>query len=163
MEPLDTLDALLERLKTADWKERESLKEQMLLVVQQIRRETAVERLESVRKSLPLEARWEVDEVLEALAPPPAPPAEEEAAAPEEEAPPSDGRIRMSDLKVVYEDPRGLVLYVDKKTGVRWFAQQPDPYTGQPSLMEVPPNQIEAVKTQLRGSPYWRLGSGVVG
>jgi hypothetical protein len=28
-------------------------------------------------------------------------------------------------------------------------------------MMELPPGQIEQVKAQLRGSPYWRIGSGV--
>jgi hypothetical protein len=64
----------------------------------------------------------------------------------------------MSDLREVYADPAGNVLYTDK-SGKRWFLVQPDPRTGQPAMMELPPQQIEAVKAQLKGSPYWRIGA----
>ena len=150
------LDAILAKLQAAGWQERESVKDELLAYMRAHKTDALVTHLEGARKSLPLELRWEIDEVIEAITPPPAPPPEEEPK-PEEKG---DGRLRMSDLKEVYADPRGLVLYTDK-TGKRWFASQPDPYTGQPSLMEIPPTQIEQVKAQLRGSPYWRLGSGL--
>lgn len=152
------LEGLIAELRAAGWKEREAVKERLLATCQAHPGPVATEYLEGVRRDLPLEVRWEVDEVLEALAPPPAP---EEPEEPEEEAPPDDGRLRMSDLKCVYEDPRGLALFTDKP-GARWFLQQLDPYTGQPVMQEIPAEQIPAVKAQLKGSPYWRLGSGVL-
>lgn len=159
MDAVARINEILSRLRTSTWQQREAIKEELLAVAQEHRSDTIVTHLEESRKELPLELRWEVDEVLEALAPPPPPPAPEEAEAKPEEK--GDGKLRMSDLKEVYADPRGLLLYTDK-SGKRWFASQPDPYTGQPTLMEIPPAQIEAVKAQLKGSPYWRLGSGVI-
>jgi hypothetical protein len=117
--------------------------------------DTVERHLDGARKTLSLELRWEIDEVIEALQPEPEPEPEEE-----EEEGPNDGRLRMSDLNEVYSDPRGIALFTDK-SGERWFLQQVDPYSGQPQMMELPPGQIEQVKAQLRGSPYWRIGSGV--
>ncbi len=151
------LDALIARLREVSWKERDAVKDEILAFAQANPGPTVVEALESVRGTLPLELRWEIEEVLEALQPPPAEPEPE----PEpEEDPEDDGQLRMSDLKIVYEDPRGLALFTDK-SGSRWFVQQLDPYSGQPRMAELPPGQVEQVKQQLAGSPYWRLGSGV--
>lgn len=153
----DELAALIERLRSVSWKERDEVKEAILAWARAHEGASTTEALEGVRKDLPLELRWEIEEILEVLAPPPAAPEEPE----EEEQEPDDGRLRMSDLKIVYEDPRGLVLFTDK-AGKRWLVQQVDPYSGQPRMAEVPPSQIEDVKAQLAGSPYWRLGSGVL-
>lgn len=159
MDVIARIDEFVAQLRKAGWKERDEIKEALLAFCREHADDKLVRHLEESRKDLPLEVRWEVEEVLEALAPEPEPepePEEEEA-----EAPPDDGQLRMSDLKEVYADPRGLALYTDK-TGQRWFAAQPDPYTGQTSLMEIPPQQVPQIKAQLKGSPYWALGSGVV-
>ncbi|TVQ94421.1 MAG: hypothetical protein EA397_01765 [Deltaproteobacteria bacterium] len=66
----------------------------------------------------------------------------------------------MSDLDVVYDDPRGLMVY-KHKTADRWFAVQPDPRTGQPQMFELHPTEVQQLKAQLKGSPYWVLGAGV--
>jgi len=152
----DELEALIARLRAVSWKERDDVKDAILSWAQAHPGPRTTEALESVRKDLPLELRWEIEEVLEALAPAPAPEPEPE----EDEEEPDDGRLRMSDLKCVYEDPRGLALFTDK-AGTRWFVQQVDPYSGQPRMAEVPPGQVDQIKQQLAGSPYWRLGSGV--
>ncbi|MCB9664079.1 MAG: hypothetical protein H6732_08185 [Alphaproteobacteria bacterium] len=165
MDVIARVDEIVGRLVAASWKEREAIKDELLAACRDGEGSEVVPHLEERRKTVPLEVRWEIDEVLEALAPPPAPPEEpeEEAAEelPPEDEPPADGRLRMSDLKEVYSDPRGIALFTDKP-GKRWFLQQVDPYTGQPVMMELSPADVERVKAQLKGSPYWRLGSGVL-
>lgn len=167
MSVAERLSALVQAMKQAGWKEREALKDELLAfcreqAVDDVSRADMVRRLEGARREVSLEVRWEIDEVLEALAPEPEEP-EAEGEAPEAPEEPEDPNapLRMSDLKEVYADPRGLILYTDKP-GKRWFVAQPDPYTGQPMMAELPPHQIDQVKAQLKGSPYWTLGSGVV-
>jgi hypothetical protein len=159
MDPiLDQLDALLAQLSTVAWKEREAVKQTLLEVASAAPdRDRVREHLEAARKDLDLEVRWEVDEVLEALAPPPEPEPEPE---PEEEseADDPDRPLRQSDLVVVYDDPRGLVLYRTKKDD-RWFATQVHPQTGQPQTFELHPQEVEQLKKQLQGSPYWVIGA----
>ena len=79
------------------------------------------------------------------------PEAEEESAEP--------GKLRMSDLDMVYDDPRGLQLYKHKLQD-RWFAVQADPMSGQPRMFELHPSEVSQLKSQLQGSPYWMLGAG---
>ncbi len=111
------------------------------------------DRIQSAMKGELLEVRWELEEVLEEAAPPPTAPAAPEPEAPEEQDSDED------ELVMVYDDPRGLVLH-RTRDGSRWFATQLDPATGQPATFELPRHQIDAVKQQLAGSPYWVLGSG---
>ncbi|HHO54592.1 MAG TPA: hypothetical protein ENK18_27885 [Deltaproteobacteria bacterium] len=61
---------------------------------------------------------------------------------------------------MVYNDPRGLVLH-KTKTGDRWIATQRDPRTGQPQSFELHPTEVDQLKAQLQGSPYWVIGAGV--
>lgn len=153
---LDQIDALLAQLSTASWKEREAVKEALLEAAGQAQdRDRVREHLEASRKGLDLELRWEVDEVLEALAPPPEPEPEPDEEAEEEDP---DRPLRQSDLVTVYDDPRGLVLYRTKK-GDRWFATQVHPQTGQPQTFELHDQEVEQLKQQLRGSPYWVIGA----
>ena len=154
------IDALMTRLKQVGWKEREAVKQELQQVALAEPNRVAVrEYLQAQLKDLSsLELRWEVEEVLEALAPPPKEPEPEPDAEPEQ--PPGDGQLRMSDLDVVYDDPRGLMVY-KHKTADRWFAVQPDPRTGQPQMFELHPTEVQQLKAQLKGSPYWVLGAGV--
>jgi hypothetical protein len=146
------IEPFLARLKQADWKAREAIKEELLAVASAYADRHAMERaLEEAKKSLDLERRWDIDEVLDALKPAPEPEPEEEEA--EEEAAPGQPR-----MVLVYDDPRGLRLH-RTEDGTRWFATQPDPYTGQPQTFEVPPAQVAQLKTQLQGSPYWMIGA----
>ncbi len=155
-------DDILARLRTAGWKEREGIKDELLAIatgLEGAERTKFKEYLENSRKDLSLELKWEIDEVLEAIKPPPAPPKPVEE--PKVEEPPEDPNrpLTAADLKLVYDDPRGLMLYKTKK-GDRWFASQADPRTGQPQTFELHPQEIAQLKTQLAGSPYWALGSG---
>lgn len=155
----ETLDAILARLKQVGWKEREQVKEDLLSAARAVPDRAAVtDYLTAALKELSLELRWEVEEVLEALAPPPEPEPEAEPE-PDPEQPADDGQLRMSDLQVVYDDPRGLMVY-KHKTQDRWFAVQPDPRTGQPQMFELHPSEVQQLKSQLKGSPYWVLGAG---
>lgn len=151
------LDGIVAKLRSASWKERESVLAELKSAVEQLGLTPTVERyFEDAKKELPLEVRWDVDEVIEsfAVAPEEPPPESEEI---EEDDP--NKPLSMADLNVVYDDPRGLVVY-KSKVGERWFASQPDPYTGQPRMFELGPAEIQSLKTQLAGSPYWVLGAG---
>lgn len=154
---LAALDALVEQLRKVPYAEREAIKDRILETARAHNSDTVRQHLEGLRKGLNLELRWEIDEVLEALQPPPTPP----PAPPEPEPAPQDGRVRMSDLREVYADPRGTIIYIDK-TGKRWFLSQIHPQTGQPMMMELNPAEVEQVKLQLRGSPYWIPGRAPV-
>jgi hypothetical protein len=156
-ESYGALDELIARLASASWKERDPIKEQLCeLAATFADRKSVLEHLESAKREIEdLEARWEVDEVIERLTPPPEPPPEEE-----EEVPPDPNRaLTAADLNVVYDDPRGLVIH-KTKVGERWFATQRDPRTGQPQTFELRNEEVQQLKTQLAGSPYWVLGAG---
>ncbi len=147
------LDDLVNQLKAAPWRERDALKERLKEVALSAPDRTSVrDHLEDCARALPLEIRWEVEEVIEAITPPPAPPPEK----PEQKK----KGLTQSDLVVVYDDPRGLALHRTKVPPERWFVTQVDPRTNQPTTSEVPLAQVAQIKAQLQGSPYWVLGSG---
>jgi hypothetical protein len=152
-----TLDGLVKQLSTAGWKERDGVKARLLDACNALSNVDAViTYLEDSKKGIAnLEVRWEIDEIIETLAPPVAPEPEPE---PEPEEDPNKP-LSASDLVLIYDDPRGLVLYKSKK-GERFFATQADPNTGQPQTFELHQQEIEQLKVQLKGSPYWVLGSG---
>lgn len=155
-ESYGALDELIARLASASWKERDPIKEQICeLAAKFPDRKSVLEHLESSKREIgELEARWEIDEVIERLTPPPPPPKAEE------ERPADPNRpLTAADLNVVYDDPRGLVIH-KTKVGERWFATQRDPRTGQPQTFELRTEEVQQLKTQLAGSPYWVLGAG---
>ncbi|MFK7931760.1 MAG: hypothetical protein AB8H79_26525 [Myxococcota bacterium] len=155
-----TLQSIVDRLKSAGWKERETIKDELLNAALSASDRVSVEEyLQSLLKTLSLELRWEVEEVIEALQPEPEPVEEPESEEGAEEESEDPGQLRMSDLDMVYDDPRGLQVY-QHKTTQRWFAVQPDPQTGQPKMFELRPDEITQLKSQLHGSPYWLLGAG---
>lgn len=157
LEDHDAIDAILKELRTVGWKERDAVKDKLQAAAAAVTdRAAALEYLQGTLKGLPLELRWEVEEVIEALTPEPDVPDEPE---PEPEPEPDDGQLRMSDLDVVYDDPRGLMVY-KHKTKDAWFAVQPDPRTGQPQMFQLQPAEVTQLKSQLKGSPYWVLGAG---
>jgi hypothetical protein len=152
------IDDIIARLREAGWKERDGIKAELLAAAKADADFAGVrEKLEGARKDLILELRWEIDEVIEAITPPPVPPPKKE-----EEPPPVAEKKQLSaaDLNLVYDDPRGLMLYKTKKLPERWFATQVDPRTGQPQTFELHANEVAQLKTQLTGSPYWVLGAG---
>jgi hypothetical protein len=163
---MQAIEALVERLRRADWKERDAVKTELTSVVRADPSGHAREALETLRRGELLEIQWEIEEVLDATAPPkpvaaptpasPPPPAPEPPPAAE---PDPNRALTMKDLVTVYDDPRGLVLH-RSKVGNRWFATQVDPYTGQPQTFELRPAEISQLKAQLAGSPYWVLGAG---
>lgn len=152
----EAMDALVERLVAAGWKERDAVKAEMVAAIQASDAPGPLrEHLEGkLREIQDLETRWEVQAVLEETKPPP-PPAPEKP--PEE--PPKKKQLTQADLVLVYDDPRGLLLH-KTKVGDRWFATQTDPRTGQPQTFELRAQEITQLKTQLAGSPYWVLGAG---
>ncbi|MBN2798846.1 MAG: hypothetical protein JXX28_06820 [Deltaproteobacteria bacterium] len=150
--------SLVDRLRAVPWKDREAVKDAIQTAALSAEdRAGVVALLEEARKSLSLELRWEVDEVLEALTPPPAPPVEEEPPAEQVDEDPPDDKLSYSDLIPVYEDPRGLALH-RTKSGKRWFATQMDPQTGQPRTFEITTEEAAQLKQHLAGSPYWVVG-----
>ena len=157
---VEAMDAALERLRSVDWKGRDAVRDELVALIEGApNKEAARQHLESRKSSFSLELRWEIDEILETTAPPPEPAPEAEAE-PEAEEEGDPQRLSSKDLNLVYDDPRGLLLYKTKKGPDRWFATQRDPRTGQPRTFELHPQEIQALKLQLRGSPYWVIGSG---
>ncbi len=121
----------------------------------------ARELLDTAMKGELLETRWEIEDVLEATTPKkPTPPAPEEPEEPEEEDADPNRPLTAADLDLVYDDPRGLMLH-KSKVGERWFATQVDPRSGQPQTFELHPQEIQQLKAQLQGSPYWLIGGGL--
>jgi hypothetical protein len=149
----EALDGLIARLGSATWKERDPIKAELeQLAATFPDRKATLDYLESAKRALQdLEARWEVDEVIEKLTPPPPPPEKKE----EDKNKP----LSAADLNLVYDDPRGLLLH-KTKVGERWFATQRDPRTGQPQTFELRAEEVAQLKTQLAGSPYWVIGAG---
>ena len=65
---LATLDEVIDRLRSAHWKERDAIKAELIAAAQAVGDVArVVEHLEAAKKSLNLELRWELDEVLEAV------------------------------------------------------------------------------------------------
>jgi hypothetical protein len=153
---IDRMDELLKRLLASPWKERDGVKAEMVAAIQAaVDPEVLRSHLEgSLRGINDLELRWEVQAVLEETKPPAPPQAEPEPPKPEEKK-----KLNPSDLVLMYDDPRGLLLH-KTKVGDRWFATQADQRTGQPQTFELRPQEIAQLRTQLAGSPYWVLGSG---
>lgn len=150
----DGLDVLIAKLGEVSWKERDPIKAKLAeLAATFPDRKSVLEHLDQQKRTIQdLEARWEVDEVIEKLTPPPAPkPAEPKA-------PDKNKPLTAADLNLVYDDPRGLMLH-KTKVGDRWFATQRDPRTGQPQTFELRAEEISQLKMQLTGSPYWLPGA----
>ena len=153
----DELDALVAAIGDAPRAEWEGLRQQLLAAAAAFDDPKVVmDHLESAKRSISgLEARWEVDEVIEAITPPPVPPE------PEEEEPEADPNapLTAADLTLVYDDPRGLRLH-KSKVGERYILTQVNPQTGQPQSFELRADEVTQIKQQLLGSPYWLVGSG---
>lgn len=149
------IDELVARLGRATWKERDPIKAELEeLAATFPDRKSILEHLDQAKKTISdLEARWEVDEVIEKLTPPPVKKAEEK---PEDDP---NRPLTAADLNVVYDDPRGFMLH-KTKVGERWFATQRDPRSGQPQTFELRAEEVTQLKSQLKGSPYWLLGAG---
>jgi hypothetical protein len=162
---METVDTLISTLRQAPYDGRDTIKKDLVALALGDNGSAVREHLHTAKKGELLELQWEIDDVLEESAPPPVdpPPSEDPPEAPLEpvaEAEPDDPNapLTAADLNLVYDDPRGLMLH-KSKVGDRWFATQADPQTGQPQTFELHENELEQLKAQLQGSPYWRLGS----
>lgn len=161
---MDHVDALIAQIRDADDDRREEIKAELIALCQGPGGSGIRDHLEREARSSVLEVQWELEEVVEEtapkVAPPPAPEPEPE---PEPEAEPDaqDKPLTAADLDLVYDDPRGLLLH-RTKDGLRWFATQMNPSTGQPQTFELHAQEIDALKQQLAGSPYWAIGAGGV-
>jgi len=109
--------------------------------------DTAIDKIERTARSQILTVQWDLEELIELVRPPAPPPAEE----PEEE---SEDEDEDSDMRMVYNDPRGLVLHCNQD-GSRWLATQMDPRTRMPQTFELQQEEISRIKMQLAGSPHW--------
>jgi hypothetical protein len=104
----------------------------------------AVSRIERSARSKILTVQWELEELIERVRPPAPPPEPEPEPETEDE----------SDMRVVYNDPRGLVLHCNKDES-RWLITQVDPRTRMPTTHELPQEDIPQIKMQLANSPHW--------
>ncbi len=162
---MEAINTLIDALRTARHDARSSIKNELIALATGDEGSEVREHLENVKRGELLEIQWEIDDVLDESAPTPAePPPVESEPEPEQpadeapEAPDQQERLTAADLDMVYDDPRGFMLH-KSKVGDRWFATQVDPSTGMPQTFELHAQEIEQLKTQLQGSPYWRLGS----
>jgi hypothetical protein len=148
----DALDELVTAIGEAKPSAWDALRDQLLAEAKTFPDPTTVmEHLENAKRSIPnLEARWEIDEVIEAITPPPV--VEEKEEEPEEEDP--NRPLSAKDLDLLYDDPRGIRLH-KTKVGSRYFLTQVDPQTYQPQTFELRPEEVSQLKMQLHGSPYW--------
>jgi len=162
---METVDTLISTLRQAPYNGRDTIKKDLVALALGDNGSAVREHLHSVKKGELLELQWEIDDVLEESAPPPVdpPPSNDPPEAPPEPATEAESvdpnaPLTAADLDLVYDDPRGLMLH-KSKVGDRWFATQVDPQTGQPQTFELHAHELEQLKAQLQGSPYWRLGS----
>ena len=166
---MEAVDTLIGELRGSAFDARDPIKTKLVALATGDNGSLVREHLESVKRGELLELQWEIDDVLAESAPPPPEPdpnevAEEEAVEatpdpdPAAEDPDPNAPLTAADLDLVYDDPRGLMLH-KSKVGDRWFATQVDPRTGQPQTFELHPHELEQLKSQLQGSPYWRLGN----
>ena len=165
---MDAIDQIIATIRTAPPSERSQIKAQLLALAVAENGTEVREYLESIKRGELLEIQWEIEDVLEESAPaapePIDPPSNDDDTGSEEtidettpeEADP-DAPLTAADLNLVYDDPRGFMLH-KSKVGERWFATQMDPRTGQPQTFELHAHEIEQIKGQLQGSPYWRIG-----
>ena len=166
---MEAVNTLINDLRGAAFDARDPIKSQLVELATGADGVLVREHLESLKRGELLELQWEIDDVLaESAPPPPEPDPTEEpdtavAETPTEPDPASEetdpnAPLTAADLDLVYDDPRGLMLH-KSKVGERWFATQVDPRTGQPQTFELHPHELEQLKAQLQGSPFWRLGS----
>ena len=166
---MQAVDTLIDELRNAAFDAREPIKSKLVALATGEDGSLIREHLESVKRGELLELQWEIDDVLLESAPPPPEPKPSDPTEDEDDSPPADpdppeeepdpnAPLTAADLDMVYDDPRGLMLH-KSKVGERWFATQVDPRTGQPQTFELHAHELDQLKAQLQGSPFWRLGS----
>ncbi len=158
---MEAIDTLIKDLRKAGPSGQSSIKKDLLMLARGETGDQVREYLDTVRRGELLETQWIIEEVIDETAPapvePPSPPEPEAPEEPEQSAD-TNQRLTAADLELVYDDPNGLMLH-KSHVGNRWFATQVDPRTGQPQTFELHPTEIDQIKAQLNGSPYWLIGS----
>jgi hypothetical protein len=161
-EKLAQADVIIDRLNVAGWKERDAVAGELLAFVKSHATPSLLEHLVSRKKTLKLEVRWEIEEILEAMEPEEEPEEapEEEEAEEEETAYDPTAPVTQADLILIYEDPqRGLAMFKHRQADRR-FAAQPNPATGQMQMFELQSQEYEQLKQRLANSPFWVPGAG---
>jgi hypothetical protein len=162
---IDTLEesvrALVIQLRGADDDVIERVKSELITMCDDTHRTSIRDVLTSLKRGELLEVQWEIEEVLEATEPVVAEPEPDPEPEPETEDAPEDPNrpLTASDLVAVYDDPSSGIMLHRTKTGDRWFLTQVDPMSGQPRTMPLHPEDVQQIKAQLEGSPYWILGA----
>jgi len=162
---MEAVNDLISALRTAQYDARADIKKQLLALAMGDESSLVREHLDDMKRGELLEIQWEIEDVLEESAPapirPPQPePEPEPEPVPEPPGPPgpdSNAQLTAADLELVYDDPRGFMLH-KSKVGNRWFATQVDPQSG-PQTFELQAQEIDQIKSQLHGSPYWLIGN----
>jgi hypothetical protein len=158
---MESVDSLISDLRAAAVSDRAMIKQELVRLASGPKGNLVREHLDSIRRGELLETQWEIEEVLDETAPAPPVPRDPPPEEPQPEAPPdtdSKRELTAADLELVYDDPRGFMLH-KSKVGDRWFATQVDPQTAQPQTFELQAQEIEQIRAQLQGSPYWLIGS----
>jgi hypothetical protein len=158
---MESVDTLVADLRTAAVNDRPPIKQELVRLASGPKGNLVREHLDSIRRGELLETQWEIEEVLDETAPAPPTPSDPPPEEIQPEAPPDadpNRQLTAADLELVYDDPRGFMLH-KSKVGDRWFATQVDPQTTQPQTFELQTQEIEQIRAQLKGSPYWLIGS----
>jgi len=157
---MEAVDTLMQALRAAAHGDRDGIKADLIALATGSDGVLVQEHLDSIKRGELLETQWEIEEILETVAPPAPEPEPEPEPESESEPEPEDPnrQLTAADLHLVYDDPRGLLLH-KSKVGDRWFLTQPDPRTQQPQTFELHAQEVEQLKTQLQGSPYWVISS----
>jgi len=153
---MQIIDSLIEKLRaTENMDLREEIKASIISHADEFGASNLREYVESALKKELLEVKWELEDVVDALSPksPSSEPEPEPEPQPTEEEDPSR-LLRPSELELVYQDPAGLRLF-RSKIDDRWVVSQIDPRIGQPVTYEVSTEDVQRIKSQLAGSPYW--------
>ena len=119
----------------------ESAKEKLVQLADTENKSDLVSIIETQKRREILLVQWELEEVLNILNPP-------KAETEEEVDDPSKRQLRMSELELVHQDPRGVMLY-RSKVDDRWVVIQVDPYTRQMVRNEITAEQGQNIYQQL--------------
>jgi hypothetical protein len=155
---MESLDRLIAQLRGAEPAIQASVKAELLVLANGEKGGQVREYLDDVKRGELLETQWILEEVIDETAPPPRVVVQPDAPPEAPPEPDPNARLTPEDLQLVYDDPNGLMLH-KSRVGERWFATQVDPRTQQPQTFELQAAEIQQIQGQLRGSPYWLIGS----
>ena len=119
----------------------ENAKAQLVQMANTENKSDLVSAIETQKRREILLVQWELEEVLNTLNPP-----KEDVVEVVDD--PSKRQLRMSELELVHQDPRGVMLY-RSKVDDRWVVVQVDPYTRQMVRNEITAEQGQNIFQQL--------------